>query len=354
LWNEIRNSNFPSLQNFSAYELRERITTPHPEWPKNFKSIRISIHGKIPLNIFEGVPDTLEKISLGLSADIGLVLDFLPSYTRSVVIPCVTVFSESNAFKLPQHLTSLNISGVVKVPISTLERFNLTWLDIASDRDNLSDDTAPLLPRTLTYLNMDKNQACTNSALKWLPRGLTELTANDNLNFSDEGIEDLPRSLIKLSLEWNQKILSHSIAKLPRTLTFLNMANNRRLDNTAVPLLPRRLTYLDLNENILIDDSVVHLFPPYLTHLDMDRSRKITFSVFTSKLPSLLRGHLQTLFIYCSQSQFTDYKELERLPACLKFISMAEIKDANQVRLSRQDWRVGHLWIRDYARNRYK
>ena len=193
----------------------------------------INIHGRIKLDIPDGLPSNLS--SLSITNNLSIKLSYIPIYIRYLSL----------------SKTNIDINGLNIRSLIYLESFNCNSCQLKS---------LPKLPNNLLALN------CNNNNIKQLPKlpyGLINLSINQNkinklpeilpirlklLDVSQNKISELPRLPYKLKkLLCNYNNLT-KLPKLPNTLWSISCTHNKI---TSLPKLPDSLLSIECDYNKL-------------------------------------------------------------------------------------------------------
>jgi hypothetical protein len=153
---------------------------------------------------------------------------------------------------------------------------SLTELNLADTR-YVSDACLVGLPRSLRCLRLPHydNKTCrmsfTTAGLKSLPPHLTELSLVLNSQVDASFFPNLPSELLHLQLEGLDMVQDEDISLLPRSLTFLSLSPAKRLTNDCIPRLPPLLSFLGLPKVENLTPDMIQLLPRFLRRVDIRR-----------------------------------------------------------------------------------
>jgi serine/threonine protein kinase len=210
---------------------------------------------------------------LNASAAAGLTnyaIPSLPATLKSLILEDNRNLEDSSISYLPRGITHLNLASAVRLTENSGRYFppELLSLDLSAN-SNVNDTWIHAIPRSIQSLSV-QNAKLTVQSLSNLPPNLTSFDMPASLisSITTEIAPLLPRSLTTLNLWCNTQLANVGLRTLPR-VTYLNLAQNNVISDSGIALLPPQLTTLILTSNTKITNSSLKDLPKSLTELHL-------------------------------------------------------------------------------------
>lgn len=230
--------------------------------------------------------------------------------TTTLLAPRATLLTDRCIPMLPPSLTALDLSNnqwITDACFSSLPDC-LLHLDLRS-ATSVHDDELHSLPRNLQYLNLRSARHITSANLDKLPKTLVHLKlSGNNSKFKSEGLAKLPRMLKTLKIDFLHKMTKNSASQLPPRLKRLDLPRCLWFRDKAVAKLPRSITHLNLHSVTDMSSAALGLMPHALTWLDCT-----TMQISNDQHLATIPATMQTLHLTVSNYNFTTQPSMSKL-----------------------------------------
>ena len=234
----------------SSTQARALQIAPCVRWPPNFTTLISLSHLASTYDSY--IPSTLTSLKCRslLSESSEQINMKLFQHLKSLECPDIPNLTDQHILALPKDAHTLIIDHCPKVSVGILPQLPpcLTKLSLGWCLSSFFlDENLPLLPQTLTYLNLGHSLYISYSGIATLPRGLMTLYWDYCYELSVAVAQALPPALTDLSLKFTTQVAGNAIRLLPRHLKRLILTNMLHLDHIYFYDFPSSLTYLDIS-----------------------------------------------------------------------------------------------------------